>query len=109
MTHYNLGTALARKGQLDEAIRQFREALRLKSDYAEVHSNLGTALGRNGQQDEAIKQFQEALRIKPDDADGHYNLGTALARKVNWTRPSANSRKLSALNPITPKPTTNLA
>jgi Flp pilus assembly protein TadD len=77
----NLGMALARKGQTDEAIRQYQEALRLKPDYAEPHYNLGNLLARAGQIDEAMREYQEAVRLKPDYAAAHNNLGFALARK----------------------------
>jgi hypothetical protein len=38
--HFNLGFALTDKGRTDEAIAEFREALRLKKDYPEAHMNL---------------------------------------------------------------------
>jgi Flp pilus assembly protein TadD len=42
--HNHLGLALVRKGQTDEAIRQFQEALRLKPDYAAARRSLEAAL-----------------------------------------------------------------
>ena len=78
MAHNNLGFALYEKGQIDEAILQFQEAIRLKTDDAEAYNNLGAALAKKGQTDEAISQYQEAIRFKPDYAEAHYNLGVAL-------------------------------
>ena len=44
MAHNNLGTALSLKGETDEAIRQFQEALRLKPDLADARRNLDAVL-----------------------------------------------------------------
>jgi tetratricopeptide (TPR) repeat protein len=77
--HNNLGNALMSRGNIEEAIRHFFEALRIDPLYAEVHNNLGLALAQQGKHKEAISHYSEALRIKPDYAEAHNNLGLALA------------------------------
>ena len=46
--HSNLGVALDEKGQIDEAIHQLQEALRLKPDDADARRNLDVALATKG-------------------------------------------------------------
>ena len=79
--HNGLGIALDQKGQMDGAIRQFEEAIRLKPRYSSAYCNLGIALNKNGQVDEAIREFREAIRLKPNQVGAHYGLGIVLNRK----------------------------
>ena len=81
LAHNNLGAALGKKGQTDEAIREYLEALRLKPGYAQAHNNLGAALARQGQIDEAIAQYLEAVRLDPNYGQAHFDFGIALERK----------------------------
>jgi hypothetical protein len=60
---------------LDETIAEYRQAIRLKKDYAEAHCNLGLSLMNKGQFREAVEQ----LRI------GH-QFGS---RNPSWPYPSA--------------------
>jgi Flp pilus assembly protein TadD len=78
--HNNLaGILLATPGRLNEAVAQFREAVRLRPDSAEAHNNLGNALaGVPGGMDEAVSQYREALRLKPDLVGANLGLGNAL-------------------------------
>jgi len=40
---YNLGITYANSGQYKEAIASYKEAIRIKPDYANAHINLGSA------------------------------------------------------------------
>ena len=79
--HNDLGHALFVKGQPDDAIGHYLEALKINPDDAAAHNNLGNAFLQKGQVDEAMAQFEAALKIEPDFAEPHNNLGNALLRK----------------------------
>jgi Flp pilus assembly protein TadD len=59
-----MGIALVRQGKINEAIGHFREALKIRPNYAAVHNNLGAALAKQGRIEEATRHFSEALRIR---------------------------------------------
>src|SRR5713101_8953498 len=51
----------------------FREAIRIRPDYAEAHSNLASVLASAGRFDEARYNFELAIRLKPDFAAARFN------------------------------------
>lgn len=79
--HNNLGSAYANSWNLEAAIREFREAVRIKPTYSEAHYNLGIALAMKGDTDAAIGELREALRLNPGNAKAYYNLGIALEQQ----------------------------
>jgi tetratricopeptide (TPR) repeat protein len=99
MAHYNLGNALRDQGKLPEAIAEFREAMRLKPDYAGAHNNLGNALRDQGKLPEAVAAYREAMRLKPDYAMAHYNLGNALRDQGKLPEAIAAHREAIRLKP----------
>ena len=50
-------------GQSDDALQQYREALRLAPRNAAAHNNLGLILLQRGELDEAMLRFEDALRL----------------------------------------------
>lgn len=77
-THARMGEKLMQAGQFDEAAAQFREALRIQPDAAEVRGLLGAALWNTGHPPEAERELSQASRALPGDAGIHANLGNAL-------------------------------
>ena len=63
------------KGEYDQALQAFREAIRLKPDDAMAWNNLGATYVKLQQYDQALQACREAIRLKPDYAWAWYNLG----------------------------------
>ena len=99
VAHNNLGLALAKNGDVADAIAQFSEALKIHPDDAEVHYNLGVSLFVKGDFEDAIAQYHTALAIAPDNAVFHNNLGTALYAKGAVEEAIAQFRESAKLQP----------
>jgi Flp pilus assembly protein TadD len=76
--HNNLGSALVERGDLDDAIPHFQEALRITPGNAKAHNNLANMLLKKGDLDGAIGEYQQALQLRPNNAEIHNNLAYAL-------------------------------
>jgi Flp pilus assembly protein TadD len=61
------------------AVREYREAIRVKPDHANAHYNLGIALHGSGDLDGAIVDFYETVRLKPDFEAAKQNLRIAVS------------------------------
>src|SRR5580700_4750067 len=80
----NRGLELYKAGKIDEAIKQFRQALAIYPNFPEADSNLGLALDAKGNDDEAIADFNKALALKPGDAVTESNRGLALYHEKKY-------------------------
>jgi hypothetical protein len=107
--HARLGLVFSKEGRLDEAISQYREALRLKPDDADAHYDLANALYRKGLWDEAISQYREDLKLSPDDPEGHNNLGVVLFQKGNLNEAITQFQEALRLKPDYANAQKNLA
>jgi Flp pilus assembly protein TadD len=97
-----LGQALAADGQIDLAVRESREAIRLEPVRAEFHGDLASVLYRAGDRAGAIAELREAIRSKPAEASAakwHYNLAAMLNESG---RPGDAVRELEAALALDP-------
>jgi tetratricopeptide (TPR) repeat protein len=99
VAHNNIGYALNQKGKVEEAIREYHQALGIKPDYAQPHFNLGVVLLNRGELEEAIAEYKKALETKPEYMEAHFDLGTALALKGHLDEAVAQYRKVLEIRP----------
>ena len=78
--HFHQGVQFERDGNTENAIEEYKAAIKEYPDYFKAHANLGRIyLDRKGYS-EAIAQLKTAVSLQPDNADVHNNLGLALKR-----------------------------
>ena len=75
-----MGNALKDKGELDAAIDSYKQAIKIKPDYAEAYNNMGNALKDKGELDAAIDSYKQAIKIKPDNAECFVNCNSVLVQ-----------------------------
>ncbi len=97
--HYNLGVALANKGNWDGAMAEFREALRLNPNNDGAHVALGYGLVVKGDWEGGIAEYREALRLNPKSEMAHVYLGKTLEIKGDWDGEISEERQALRLNP----------
>ena len=73
--HFNLAHTYYNSGRLDEAIMEYKEAIKLSKHYLKARYNLGLAYAYSGQYDKAIEEFQNTISMDPDHVDAHMSLG----------------------------------
>ena len=83
-------------GRFEEAIKHFREVLRIDPYNTEAYNNLGVVFVRQGKDTEAISNFHEAIRIDNRYARAYYNLGRVFSKQGRIQTAIINYRK--ALN-----------
>ena len=90
---------LHQSGDLENAIRVYREYLAARPDSIEARSNLGAALARAGRYEEAITEYTLALAKNPQNAAIVLNLGLAYYRTGRAADAAARFEQAVALAP----------
>lgn len=87
------------RGDLDAALRKFRDAVRRNPRDAESLSNLGQVLVRLGRALEAIPLLQRAIELNPDRWAYRFNLARAFGELGQWDQAVAHYRAAAGLFP----------
>ena len=79
--YYRMGSALSDKGDLGEAIKSYKQAIKIRPDYHEAYNDVGLVLIDMGDLSAAIGSFKQATKANPDYAEAFYNMGIAFDGK----------------------------
>ena len=75
IVYNNLGICLLQLEQVDEAITQFQQSLKMRPDFADTYVNLANALVKKKQYTEAISACNQAIRLDPALAQAYLSMG----------------------------------
>ena len=68
------------RGDLDEAVRRYQQAIAADSQSSEIHNDYAATLAIAGRDQQAREEYETALRLSPGNYDADMNLGALLSR-----------------------------
>jgi hypothetical protein len=98
-SHYHLGAALQKAGQMDQALAEYQKALAINPRFAEAACQIGVLLMARDQSQEAIDYLLRAVTERPDYARAHNNLGAAQYNTGRFEESIASFQRAIALRP----------
>jgi tetratricopeptide (TPR) repeat protein/peroxiredoxin len=104
----NLGLLATRQSQTEEAIRCFKQALRLRPDHLIALNNLGNAYRLQKSWDEARKTFERALEVNGGDPEANYGLGMVFAQADDTAQAYEYLQRALKFRPVYPEALNNL-
>ena len=78
--HMDRGYLAIRRGDVDEAVKEYREALRIDPSDSRAHRELAAIYYHRDMLPEALEENKRAVELDPEFGIAHYELGTAYYR-----------------------------
>ena len=82
---HHRGIAYRLSGELDRAIADYSQAIKLNPKLSAAFNNRGVAYDRKGDYDRAIQDYEQGLALQPS-AEAHFNRGNAYLAKSQYDR-----------------------
>jgi tetratricopeptide (TPR) repeat protein len=99
-THRVLGMAYWADERFDNAIEQFRAAIRLRSDDERAHVALADVLVAAGKLSDAEQALKDAIRTVPRSGQARYNLGRLYDLQQKWSDAAQMFEAAGDFNPV---------
>ena len=103
LVFHNLGVIAQQRGNHDQAVTRFRQALALQPDYGPSHLLLGSSLLALRRNSEALRELKRAVTLMPKEPQAHLQLAKAFESSENWIGAVQQFQKLVELAPQEPE------
>ena len=104
IAHLNLGVVYEKTGRLDEAMREYRAALKINPRRAHTHNNIADLLDLTGQPAAALAEYQAAMQLDPSSVATHLNLGTLHVELGQFAEAAAEFAEAARLDSADARP-----
>jgi Ca-activated chloride channel homolog len=98
-TYYEQGVNFLKTGKFEDAVKAFKEAIKLKPDYADAHLGLGDAYYQLYDFKKRLESYKQAVRYQPDSAVAHTNLADAYHDTGDYKKAITSYTEAIRLNP----------
>jgi tetratricopeptide (TPR) repeat protein len=102
VAHVNLGAALELKGELNEALAEYRAAEQLAPELYHVHNNIGRLLDNLGHPKKALAEYRQAMLLNPRLPFLHNCVGMVLAELGRFDEAMSQFKEAERLDPTYP-------
>jgi tetratricopeptide (TPR) repeat protein len=102
VAHVNLGVALEQKGELNEALAEYRAAEQLAPELYHIHNNLGNLLDNLGHPKKALAEYREAVLLNPKLPSLHNGAGIVLTELGRFDEAMSQFKEAARLDPTYP-------
>ncbi len=97
--HFGMGVFHQKNNEIEKAVEEYNNVIKLDPDNAEVHINLGVIYKDKGDLDKAVEEYEKALAIDPRLEVGYNNLGVVYFLKGNYIEAIRHYQKAIEINP----------
>lgn len=98
-SYKNLGNVFLDKGDTEQAVQNFRQALLLDPEDTSLYFSIGFAYKKLKQYEHSVAYYEKAVELKPNLPQAYYNLGNIYKEMENMDEAVSNYQKALLLKP----------
>jgi tetratricopeptide (TPR) repeat protein len=95
----NRGNAYSATGDLDKALQDYNEAIRLDPENAGAYVNRALELARRGELEPAMEDYAKAITLKPQQWEAYFNRAAQLQRQGKFGDALVDLNEVARINP----------